>query len=479
MKRKANTAVPILVEMLTTIVKREGAHMPRVEDVLRNSLIRALLEINTANREVRKILALALAKPVLETHNLSAARFSAVRALVKSRKYLVALNAFRTAQKGKVRRRFFSYGDPHRDKRSNIHDLSYSTVAEYKGFTYTLGEGKGYRGVKKVSSKELIQSQQEFGVNFPAAKTWRKRRARNISRVTITKANARGKAQTVNLGGDNFIFDGSDPKIKGWSVAIDGDGYIHIMGGQHNRPDPDLYIPGSWEHMGLSRDKKSGDYPNQMYWISTKPGDISKFEFAGQRNNPRHIPTDYFNYMNFTQDNNDQLYVYGRTNLAGFQSWGLYHYDKKARRWKSIDGPATDILASAKQKEPKWDRYLIRQIRGYIPNKSSDRALAWAWQPHFYNYCRSSWGVRFDLTNRMHLRLQIRGLDDNAHIVDGTLYAYSDDHGHTFHRSDGSRVRLPLTVNPAPEHNASIAENSSDQWWQLWMSILRDVGFRK
>ena len=170
------------------------------------------------------------------------------------------------------------------------------------------------------------------------------------------------------------------------------------------------------------------------------------------------------------------LYIYGRINLAGFQSWGLYRYNAKARRWHPISGKARDLLSTVKTSLPDWHKYLISQVRGYVPDKGDDHALVWAWQPHFYNYCRSQFGIRFDKTNRMHLRLPIRGLGREGQIIDDDVYAYSDDEGQTFHRADGSKVKLPLTVNPSPEHEAAMSRHSTGQWWRLWRSNLRYAG---
>jgi hypothetical protein len=38
-----------------------------------------------------------------------------------------------------------------------------------------------------------------------------------------------------------------DEKMRGWSLFVDEKGFIHLVGGQHNTPNGDLYIPGSWE----------------------------------------------------------------------------------------------------------------------------------------------------------------------------------------------------------------------------------------
>ena len=77
----------------------------------------------------------------------------------------------------------------------------------------------------------------------------------------------------------------------------------------------------------------------------------------------------------------------------------------------------------------------------------------------------------------MHVRMPIRGLDASAHIVDSDVYAWSDDGGRTFHRADGTKVKLPLTVNPAPAHHATIHADSTERWWKLWLSLLRHAGY--
>ena len=116
-------------------------------------------------------------------------------------------------------------------------------------------------------------------------------------------------------------------------------------------------------------------------------------------------------------------------------------------------------------------------MRGQIPRQPGEKDLAWAWQAHFYNYCRAIWGVRFDRTNRMHIGLGIHGLADRISMRYGNLYAYSDDGAQTFHRADGSRVELPLTINPAPVHNADIDKHADARWWNLYRSLVEEAGY--
>ena len=63
-----------------------------------------------------------------------------------------------------------------------------------------------------------------------------------------------------------------------------------------------------------------------------------------------------------------------------------------------------------------------------------------------------------------------------ALIIDSHVYAYSDD-GKTFHRADGTVVQLPLTLLPAPEHNADVKLHFTGQWWDLWQSLIRHAGY--
>lgn len=479
MKTQAKSSVPVLVGILESVLKQQGVRLPRVDDVFRNALMRALLDIDPKNERVREVIGLALAKPVFDSLDMSKPYLAGVLPLVKNGHYMDALDIYRALPPAKYGDIFFSQGDPDRNARQDkkTFEWAYTPAANYKGFAYKLGEGVLEKAVEPISEEDFKKAVQELAVKYPDAKKWRKAGAPHIYRVKITKTDAAGNAKSVYLEGENFILDGTDGKLRNWSIAIDKDGYIHIVGGQHNTPHPGSYIPGSWEKIGLSRDEQSDDFPKQLYWVSKKPGDITSLEFVGQQNNPRHIPSLVLNYMNFVQDNNGQLYLYGRINVFGWQSWGLYSYDTEKRRWTELGGDARGVISSAEKNNPGWSNYLIQSVRGGVTTTVGPKALVWAWQPNFYNYCRSRWGIRFDRTNRMHLKMAIRGLSANAHFIDSEVYAYSDDGGKTFHRANGSKVELPLTVNPAPSHNADIQSDFTEQWWELWISLLKNAGY--
>jgi len=432
------SAVETLIAELDEILLSEGLRVPRVEDLLRNALIRALLDIDRNAEGVAEILARALPN----------------------------------GDGGK----YFSQGDVYRDGRAkNQTARAYTPEAFRDGIHYKVGAAVPFNSADPLSAAAFQAAVAELAVEFPNAGNWRANET-NLYRVKMIKTGPDGQSEEAFLEGDWFIFDGSDAKMRGWSVAVDQDGYLHLTGGQHNAPNPNNYIPGSWERMGVSRDPNAVNFPAQMYWVSENPGDITSFKFAGQKNNPRAIPATYLNYMNFVQDRNGELYLYGRALRSGWQSWGLYRYDLQARSWSALGGDAFDLMNAADRNDPDWRSYLIRNIRGSVPAEPGVPVLAWAWQPHFYNYCRAPWGIQFDRINRMHVRVPIRGLDEEARIIDRDLYAWSDDSGASFGRANGSAVELPLTLNAAPEHHAD-STASSQIGWELWLTLLNDAGY--
>jgi hypothetical protein len=484
----AAEAVPTLADTLDKLVPDADIQPPHVEELLRNALTRALLDIAPEHKLARQTLERTYAAPMLAKIDLdnpqlaNDARYGELRSMIDGGQYLEAMRLYGQLTDS-VREYFFTCKAPQ--------DRDYTSTAYFNGCTYKVGEGIAWKGVEKVPQDEYEAIVAELAQQYPAAETWRKSDYEHLYRVPITKTTADGQEQKIYLEGENFILDGADEKLRGWSIFIDELGYIHLMGGQHNTPDPKLYIPGSWEQMGISRDKQSDEYPLQMYWVSTEPECIESLQFAGRRSDPRAIPASYLNYMVLVQSPGNETYLYGRTDAFGFQSWGMYRYDATAKRWTVIGGDPYEVIESARRHDPTWLDLLHGNCStGGEPNKpSDDRALVWAWQPMWYNFCRDAWGVRFDKTGRMHVRMQITGLDGAGYVRPTSVYAWSDDGGGSFHRPDGSAVKLPLTVNPAPEHNAEIAVDNTlhhyngdqydtRQWWALWVGLISESGYR-
>ncbi len=489
MKEQAVGAVPALVDTLTSILEREGTRLPRIEDLLRNACIRALLDLSPRDDGVRDVLGQAFAKPFLDTLDLSKAHLRQVRTLAAEGRHLEAVEVLRvhlqTAPKlpghrywgyacaedvraslplrAEYAEVFFSKGNPFSNapyRPKDCRPADYTPVDVHNGTTYmTVVERLSQEEVESEFEKSLDEQTAER----PAAEAkW--------SRVRIIRIDAGGEEQEALLEGSWFLFDGRDAKMDGWAVGVDRDGYIHVIGGQHNSPNRDNYLPGCWEKMGLPAE--AAQRPRAMYWVSKEPGSLASFEFAGQRDDPRGVPCGSMNYMNFARSPDGTLFLYGRDSIW---TWGLYRYDASARSWTGLGGSTTNMLAGAKTKAPDWTRALGATVPYIGPAPS--RVLVGAWQPGAYNFNRSSWGVRFDPIGRMHVQMGIWGVGEGGGMTNGPVYAYSDDFGDTFHRADGTRLKLPLTVNPVPGHHADMAFHSTQQWFDLWTSLVRHVGF--
>ena len=467
---RAADATAALGQNLEELLKQEGVRLPRVEDLLRNALLRALLDISPNDPHVRDILGLALAKPMFASLVFSNPRYDAVRRLVNDHRSMDALEAFRKLAPVDNGERFFSYQEPG--------NRNYTSTVHSKGVTYKVGTGKAWEGGEKISKDEYDKIIGKLVKEYPQAKDWRSSDYPHLYRVPITKLNPDGTQQKVYLGGGEFVIDGADPKMLGWSLFVDEAGYIHLMGGQHNAPNPGNYIPGSWEKNGIPRDRNHADFPAQMYWVTKEPGNIDTFEFVGRTSDPRAVPAHYLNYMVFLQSPVNKTFLYGRSGgYSGWQCWGMFRYDAETKRWAAVGGDPFVLIESARRHDAHWLHYLHDSVRGSLPKApGNDRPLAWAWEPPFYQFCRDEWGAKFDKSGRLHVKMQIEGLDEHGYVRLSSVYAYSDDNAKTFHRADGSPVALPLTINPAPEHNADMLNNDTDQWWNLWLSIMRYAG---
>lgn len=503
----ARESLPVLADVLERIAEREGVRLPRIEDILRNAVMRALLDIDATDERARVVLDRVLAAPIMTSLDLNAPHLQALRPLVAAGRHLDALIAYRTYRTNEVTdlqdwrfwrtahrgldarlqhyrelpihpehdNDFLSQGNAFRNGRRGG-DRAYTPVAPHEGNVYVVG-------IESISGEEYLEQVADLVTEHPGAKEWRDPDFPRLFRVVVARIDENGvELQRTFLEGPWFIFDGTDGKLRGWSIEVDRDGYIHLTGGKHTTPHPPSFIPGSWERMGASRNREDDTYPTMLYWVSETPGDIASLTYVGHRNHPRNVPVrSGMCYMNFARDRNRVIYLFGRVHDEfGNHSWGLYRYDPDARRWQTIGGYAVGIIEDAEKTHPEWRNFLIRNYRGgiRIPSEENTKTTVWSWQPHFYNFCRDEFGVQFDRTNRMHLRMQIRGLDENGNIFDSRVYAYSDDNGERFRRADGSDVELPLTTNPAPAHNADVRQHGTEQWWNLWHSLLREAGYR-
>ena len=438
MQKKAKAAVPTLVLILQKMIKQDGAYLLRSNDLYRNAIIWALETIDPENPQARAVLGLALAKPMFDSFRLESPFFAGLRSLLAQKRYMDALDLYRTLplqEQAKVSK----IGEiPYAGMVNMKGDRIYSPIAHYNGNTYVVG-------IAYLSEQELAQ--------HPMAKQWTKAESAWVARVKVTQIDPNGQQTTIVLAGEDFIFNAADIKMHGWSLGIDQHGYLHLMGGMHNWVHPDEYIPGSFEQLGLSRHFEDDNYPVLMYWVSSKVGDITSFEFAGQRHNPRRIPVlQGLNYMPFERDRNGVLYTFGRIYVQGQQAFGLYRYNADTQRWIALGGYAPDV----KKEFPVWANHniitgdvgVIRSMRS--PHTAPvNKAVFWERGTSWYNFSRGM--LRFDRNNRMHFTVPLNSLGTDGIMTSRTLYAYSEDGGETFHRADGTKIEsLPMTCSAGP-----------------------------
>ena len=482
-------AVPALIQTLQEQDKRRGAHLPRVEEWLRNAAMHALLDIAPKDEAARKALGQSLAKPALNALDLSQDYLKEVKQLAEAGRPMDAIEAVIAHRKtlprlpGHVNWGFAEPDDirKHLPLRPEYRD---NLLTKGNPFSDGLYAGKGFRPadytcvdmvgdtvyMTVVERVPMPEVEKQFGATLKGLTKERPDPKAKWSRVRILKINADGTEESALVAGPWFLFNTQDAKMDGWAVGIDSKGYVHLVGGQHNSPRPENYIPGSWEKLGLDKSRKGR--PRAMYWVSRKPGDIASMVFMGKPDNPRSIPCDNLNYMNFARSPGGVLFLYGR----GYQwTWGMYRYDAKTQRWKSFSGMPLEMLERAKKTAPEWSRLTEPAMPTYGP--SPKPAFVYAWQLCAYNFCRSRWGVRFDPTGRLHFQVPIRGVGQDAKITDGPLYAYSDDLGETFHGVDGKELQLPLTVCPVPNHCADISVAPRKRWFDLWLSLMKRVAY--
>lgn len=472
--------VEAMAGRLLADIEENGAHLPRIEGIYRNALIRSLLVSGSDSPKVAQALSLALVEPLTERLDREAPKNQPIFEALRQGRPLEALAHYRA--RTDEPQPLLSQGDRLRDGRprgptENVR--AYTPQFEHKGTVFKVGTGETWQGVERIAPADFKAISEELAREFPAAADWRQPDYPHLYRIPLTRVDPDGSSQTIYLGGPEFIIDGRDEKLHGWSIAIDKNGIIHLTGGMHNSPNESYYIPGTWERMGISRDNDSPDFPRAMVWVSTRPYDLESLVFVGHRDNPLCPPVpDGLNYMNYVQDREGELYIYSRIGVSGIQSWGLYRFNTAEQRWSAIGGPAIDILRDAQAAHPDWERYLERSFgHVQVPQEAGPAALAWAWQAHFYNYCRDPRSVQFDLENRMHVWVRLFAIDGKGHHVYRRLYAFSDDGGESFRRIDGSLVELPLTLNPAPHHLADASAEQAELWWQLWASLYHPAGY--
>jgi len=214
------------------------------------------------------------------------------------------------------------------------------------------------------------------------------------------------------------------------SLGVDAKGYIHIAGDMH----------GGVNDGKLSTDRLKG--ANVLYWRSTQPGDVSRFEFLG-KDAERTIPMPAATYAFFIRDRNDELYFAGRIVAnpdrkkvpEAHRGVGLYRYDAEQEHWKALGGTRNPVS------QVELAKTIFNSVNKWGNLVSENTPIWYRW---------NMVGMAFDQHNRLHF-----AVNANTPMGEGThlFYAASDDGGETWQRADGSPVALPMTDSLVPHAN--------------------------
>lgn len=211
-----------------------------------------------------------------------------------------------------------------------------------------------------------------------------------------------------------------------FGMGIDKKGYIHISGNMHNYTygvDYGKYYPGMYP------ERYDADEGNHMlYWKSKKPEDISSFVFMGG-NDSKVIPGQTFSYVTFLNDRNGELFAQYRSSVGIPQNLNNYgyciaKYNVENETWRALGdgayfGENSDV---------------IPPIFWHTPDDKD----------HYQGFMTD---FNFDYNNRLHVSTMMvtnhKNYDEGKYV----LYAYSDNEGASFHKTNGNKINLPLNLN--------------------------------
>jgi hypothetical protein len=212
------------------------------------------------------------------------------------------------------------------------------------------------------------------------------------------------------------------------SIAIDAEGYIHWAGDMHQS--------------------------NIIYYRSNKPEDINSFtayNFDYAIGGMYGINGHGVSYGRFITSRKGTLFYVSRVRLGavadgwvpGGQGGHIQVYNTDSKRWTQLGSLNYSFLSDKGA-----------TIIGGMDAQHQMKAVFWdnsgAGEPPFNGYQGYKIRIVFDRNNRMHMvwnvaknPLRTTVSDTHTHL----MYAYSDDEGITWKKSDGSSLTLPITTN--------------------------------
>ncbi|GEM_PF-4940945 len=213
-------------------------------------------------------------------------------------------------------------------------------------------------------------------------------------------------------------------------MKLDTAGYIHLVEVGHNE--------------------------SLRYWKSNLPDSIAGgfTEIAVNATNGLPWAQLHYDYSKLLTDNNGVIYMISRCEMnwrtpdQGDRGVTLHRYDVNTGTWTMLGGVQAENPAATIAKP-------TTTLRG--------KAIFWEWagQTDTLFYQGFSANLSFDAQNRMHFTVSTLDRFPDGAFPNGNgdtlVYAYSDDGGDTWHRSDGSLItHLPMRARAGLANSADI-----------------------
>jgi hypothetical protein len=238
-----------------------------------------------------------------------------------------------------------------------------------------------------------------------------------------------------------------------FSIGIDRNGYIHVIGDMHN-------------YTGASGDGTYPTYQNKqvLYWKSNVAESVSQgFTFVGDRGSTTALNAEGWitACARFFTDNNGELYYTSsihsvNTAHSGKVGVGLFKYNLKPQTWTTIGGLPDNIdNGAARFTSFFWE------VGGWGGGTN--------WFQNFHPR------FTFDALNQMHFTVSV---NTNSAIqgANRVVYARSEDGGFTWRKANGSVIPgLPLRAADGTPNEADIVASDVTQESTGYFSPTVDV----
>ncbi len=225
----------------------------------------------------------------------------------------------------------------------------------------------------------------------------------------VAKIDQNGQATVIKLGdADGVTYNPLLDKHNKFSIGIDEQGYIHVIGDMHNYPFAHTgHLPAAYQS-GVT-----------MYWRSSAPEDISNMTWLGS-DMGAYRPT----YPSFLNDNEGCLYYTSRGQIGGGlkNAVTLGKYNVGTKTWTTMGASGSGYS----KKRLMWENDVKNGTSSYARTRG--------------------WGVA-DSNNMLHFIATLPNKAWNSalgNVSTDVIYARSSDNAVTWTKANGDAITLPM-----------------------------------